>query len=233
MFAAAIIYVIFLHLFAGVLIFKTDFIQKVKINLGLMEESWPYFATMLMFHSWMDESIPDNSVVFLGDSITQGLATAAVTAYSTNYGISNQTTRQLLQALPVYKSLNRVSAIVLTIGINDFHHGLQEGINERLQQIIDAFPREKPLIWSAIMPSRAVQNTVEIIQANRAIKSLCEKRGNCVFVDTWRFLTDENGQMVQRYFLDGVHPSPEGYKLWISALKQAMQQIPSSDRTKQ
>ena len=63
----------------------------------------------------------------------------------------------------------------------------------------------------------------DIDEVNRIIRSLCERRGNCTFVDTHSFLTDSDNWMIQGYFLDdGVDPSPDGYRQWIRALRGTM-----------
>ncbi|MGO9565931.1 MAG: SGNH/GDSL hydrolase family protein [Desulfomonilaceae bacterium] len=209
------------------MIAKTDFIPKLKGKIGLSAPLDPHYQSMIKYHKWMDGNIPDNSVVFLGDSITQGLAVAAVAPYSINYGIGGETTAQLLDAVPYYKSLRRAKTLVLAIGINDIAQGKQNGLNERYKRIIAAIPHEVPLIWSSVMPVKVARwmkmNESDVSDANRTIKSLCERRGNCVFVDTHKFLTDSNNQIILRYFLDdGVHLSPEGYRQWIAALKEAM-----------
>lgn len=215
-----------MHLFSAVLIVKTDFIPKVKIKLGVVAATPnPHVPNMVRYHQWMDSSVPDKAVIFLGDSITQGLATAAIAQYSVNYGIGSENTAQLIDAIPTYKSLTRSSLIVLAIGINDIAEGMKPGLNDRYKKIVDALPGKTPLIWSGVMPTQKQQIAFsDIAEANDVITALCEKRGNCIFVDTWKFLADKDGQPITRYFLDdGVHLSPEGYKAWIVALKQAMQ----------
>lgn len=190
----------------------------------------PHFQRMVTYHRWMDELVPENSVVFLGDSITQGLATAAVAPYTINYGIGGEDATQLLEAIPSYRSLTRASAVVLAIGINDLGHGKKEGLKDRYRRIADAIPLEKTLIWSSVMPAKSAKiSSADIVETNRTIKTMCEERRNCIFVDTWSFLADANGLMISRYFLDdGVHLTPDGYRQWISALKQAMYHVPAT-----
>jgi lysophospholipase L1-like esterase len=214
-------------LFSAVLIVKTDFIPKVKAKLGVAATPSPHVSKMVRYHQWMDESVPNKATIFLGDSITQGLATAAVAPYSINYGIGGENTAQLLEAIPSYKSLARVNAIVLAIGINDLSQGMKVGLNDRYEKIVEALPNKIPLIWSAVMPARNEKIALsDINNANQTIKTLCSNRGNCVFVDTWSLLADKSGQMNSDLFLDdGVHLSPEGYRAWIPALKQAIQDI--------
>ena len=78
------------------------------------------------------------------------------------------------------------------------------------------------------MPTAALRvNPSDTAQANRTIQLLCQKRQNCIFVDTSKFLADANGAIIPQFFqVDGLHLSPEGYKEWIAVLKQAMQQFP-------
>jgi lysophospholipase L1-like esterase len=224
-----VVYVIALHLFVATLIAKTDFIPKFKFKVGLGEMTpWQaHYENMLTYHKWMDENVPDDSIVFLGASITQGLAVAAVAPYSINYGIGGETTAQLLDALPYYKSLHRSKKVVLAIGHNDIALGKQKGLNERYEKIIAALPSEIPLIWCSVMPFKVASGMKmkesDVDDANRTIKSLCEKRGNCVFVDTCSFLADSDNHIIEGHFLeDGVHLSPEGYRQWIKALKEAL-----------
>jgi lysophospholipase L1-like esterase len=224
-------YLIVLHVISAVFI-VTDFIPKVKANLGLGVTvelcTNSYLLEMIRFHQWMDDSVPDRAAIFLGDSITQGLATAAIAPYSVNYGIGGEDTAQFIDAVPTYRSLARASVIFLEIGINDIVNIKQDvkiGLNERYQKIMKMLPDKTPLVWSAVMPvGRRGSVLSEITDANNVIKTLCEKRGNCTYVDTWRFLADRNGKIIGRFFLDdGVHLSSEGYKAWIAALKQATQ----------
>jgi len=225
-------YVIALHLFTVVLVAKTNFIAKFKgkfLNEPVVPvvPPSPHVKNMLVYLEWMDENVPDRSVIFLGDSITKGLAVAAVAPYATNYGVGGETTAELLDAMPSYKSLNRVTTIFLAIGINDLNQSRKEGLNERYRKIVAALPHKTPLIWSSVMPTTIKHiSQIDIIEANLTIKALCEDRGNCFFVDTWSFLTNKSGQMIQDYFLaDGIHLSPNGYKVWIAALKEANQHV--------
>ena len=225
-------YIIALHLLSIVLVAKTDFVPKLKVKFGMSAvlDPNPHFQRMVTYHRWMDELVPENSVVFLGDSITQGLATAAVAPYTINYGIGGEDATQLLEAIPSYRSLTRASAVVLAIGINDLGHGKKEGLKDRYRRIADAIPLEKTLIWSSVMPAKSAKiSSADIVETNRTIKTMCEERRNCIFVDTWSFLADANGLMISRYFLDdGVHLTPDGYRQWISALKQAMYHVPAT-----
>lgn len=185
-----------------------------------------YVQRVLRYHRWVDEQIPEQSVVFLGDSLTQGLATAAVVPNSTNFGIGGQTTSGLLDALPTYKSVAKAKLIFLEIGINDFLEDSTAGLSDRIKRISNALPANTPLVWSSVMPAKTDKySRYDIAEVNKVIKAVCVQRINCRYLDTWVFLSGADGQTASQDFLtDGVHLSPEGYRKWIAALKQDLPQ---------
>ena len=184
-----------------------------------------YFAETLSSHRRMDASIPVDSAIFLGDSITQGLATTAIVAHATNYGIGGEDTTELLTAIPFYRSLQHAKTIFLSIGVNDLHYHDQQTLEARLRQIVDALPRNTDLVWSSIMPVYANPiDPPDIAIVNQAIRALCENRGHCVYVDTEALFLDSNNQQIKQDFLDdGVHLSTAGYAKWIRALQHALE----------
>lgn len=220
-------YIATVHVFVAILILKTDFIPKLGYKVGLWEMASGHYKNMLSYHKYMDENVPDNCIVFLGSSLIQGLAVAAVAPHSVNYGIGGQTTAQLVEAIPHYKCLPRAKKVVLAIGINDIIQGKQNGLYENYEKIISALPHDVPLVWSSVMPVRAASwtgiKTPDIEYTNRTIESLCKRRGNCIFVDTYRQFTDSENNMIPQYFLDdGLHLSPDGYRRLISSLQEAL-----------
>ncbi len=223
-------YLLALHLLVVILIVKTDFIPRVQVRLGLMALPNLHLQNMLRYHLRMDGLVPDGGVIFLGDSITQALATAAVVPYATNYGIGMETTADVLNVIPLYKSLTRAHAIVLTIGINDFVLGRTEGLHDRYRQVLAALPMEPSLVWCAVMPAMREDIRLSAIRdANRTIQDLCRTRPRCMFLDTGSMFVDSEGRIIPEYFLpDGVHLSAIGYRRWIAALRQALDEISTS-----
>ena len=214
-------YIIFLHLLIGVLIFKTNFIPKVRDKLF---PSAPFTNThgseMIKYHLAMDGSVPNGAAIFLGDSITQGLATAAIAPFSVNYGIGWATCPEILRNIPTYKSLNRASVIFLLVGTNDIGRKWGAKLPSCYSNLINSLPPDTPLIWSGIMPvySQNARNT-EIQKANLTIASLCSRRQNCIYVDTSALCSPDSGGAT--LFNDGLHPNRTGYQRWIKALKKA------------
>ena len=140
-------------MFAAVLVIKTDFLSRLSAKLeNPAPGPDPHIAKMLQHQRWMDDAIPAGAVIFLGDSITQGLATAAVAPTSINYGIGTSTTADLIGALPTYKSLERAGTVVLAIGINDLARGMRSDLTSRYQQIVATLPSAASLVWSSLLP---------------------------------------------------------------------------------
>jgi lysophospholipase L1-like esterase len=225
----AIIYGFALHALLLVLIVKTDFIPRLEAKFAIINSN-PKIQRTIQHHVWMDDLVPDRAIIFLGDSITQGLTTATIAPSAVNYGINSQNTVELLQAIPLYKSLSRASLIVMTIGINDFGQGINAGLNDRYKGIVAALPSDVPLLWNAVMPVDMGSDALaKIKDANMTIKELCEHRQNCTYLDNWEFMTDGNGQVKSDLFLDDkVHLDREGYRVWIHALRQAIKGISRS-----
>ena len=108
------VYILLLHLALAALLVKTN----VASRLGLTAPPEnPHIVNMRGIHAWRDQTMPDGAAVFLGDSLTERLATAAVASNSVNFGVSWQTSAQLLQSIP--KTLDRAGVVYLLIGTND------------------------------------------------------------------------------------------------------------------
>jgi len=180
-----------------------------------------HIQRMKRYHQWIDANVPDQSAIFIGDSLTQGLSTASISRNPTNFGIGGQTSGELLDSIPSYNSLARARTIYLQIGINDILEQRFEGLPERLKVIADRLPSDAELIWTNIMPAAVdVVQQQAILAANEQIKASCAKRARCRYVDSWQFMADANGQAISKYFLsDGIHLSQAGYGKWIAALR--------------
>ena len=114
-------YLLLLHLFIVIVLAKSDFLPKLSYYAGINStpEITKHYTRMMMYHERMDSSIPTGSVIFIGDSITQGLATSAISQLSVNYGIGSDTTLGVIERLDTYHSINTAKAVVIAIGIND------------------------------------------------------------------------------------------------------------------
>lgn len=217
----AIIYLICIHLLLAVVLLKSDFIDRVQTKLGIQQtelsaEITQHFHRMLRYHKRMDGNVPDGSVIFIGDSITQGLCVSAVACPSVNYGIGSDTTLGVLQRLPEYRSIDKASAVILAIGINDMKRRSNEEILKNYRSIVGHIPEKTPIVISAILPldegSRQEwqgRNQDRIKSLNLSLEDLADSR--IFFVDAGPLLVDASGNLADQYHdADGVHLNSKG-----------------------
>jgi hypothetical protein len=200
--AAVLAYLLALHAAVGWLAWKID---HRPTRLEFMREA----------HARMDASIPAGACLFLGDSITQGLATAAVCDRSVNLGIGSQSTRELAASMRAYHALARAGRVFVMSGANDRGAGDFMAIARQL-------PAGTPVVWSGAA-SLDGSTRGDAAKAQAACATL---RG-CTYIDT-QALLDPLGADA---YLDGLHLSPKGYAAWIAALKSASAQKPAAPPT--
>ena len=201
---------------------------QIGVALGAepSPEEVPFISMMRGVHAWMDESVPAGATIFIGDSITMALATAAVSPNSVNYGISWQRSDQLIQSMDIYKSMARASRVFVMVGTNDVLEGREADIQSRYQTILAKIPANIEVVMSSIPPvGDVVINGRKIDDKNvRAVvafaKTVCEADKRCRFVNAYEALSTD-GKPTQGVLLpDQIHLSTKGYQLWIEALRR-------------
>jgi lysophospholipase L1-like esterase len=190
-----------------------------------------YFHRLVRYHSRMDGNVPDGAVVFIGDSITQGLCVSAVAPLSVNYGIGSDTTVGVLNRLSTYQSVNRASVIVIEVGVNDLARRSDEEILRNYQAIADRLPAGKPVIFNAVMPLdeevhpwKGYNSRIKAL--NAGLKALCDKSARLHYVDIGPLLVDGKGNFADElHDGDGVHPNAKSNALWIAELRKKIAEI--------
>ena len=230
--ATFIAYLILLHGLLALVLWKSDFFLRVQRQLGRpppVQEITEHYKRMLRYHVRMDGNVPDRSVVFIGDSLTQGLCSDAVAFPSVNYGVGADTTVGVLARLPEYQSLRRASAVVLAIGVNDIMFRDNQHIVKNYGRILEALPQSVPIVCSAVLPVNepvygpSDVNNARILDLNVALKTLCSDDARCVFVDVGDSLVDASGNLsTALQDGDGIHLNAAGNRIWIDELRKAI-----------
>ncbi len=191
-----------------------------------------YYVQTVGLHARGDKLQPDDLIVFLGDSLTQALPVAAITPIGLNYGIGTDTTRGLLERLPVYSSLSRSRAVILAIGTNDLQINDTAAVLNRYEKILAGLPKKPEIICTAVLPVKvsAMQYpgtiTMQRIENfNTSLKTLCEKHDHH-FIDFPVELMDGNGELHTTYDDDdGVHLNSAGNMKWVQHLRKELQSL--------
>ena len=230
-------YLIFLHLFLLLILWKTDFIPRVGYRFGFIKQIDPeitqHYEETAAFLERIDNNIPDETVIFIGDSGIQGLCVSAVVCPSVNFGIGTDTTIGVLKRLPRYQSLQRARACVLSIGGNDLRRRANEEILENYNKILQTIPQSLPLVIIAILPvDERVRDDLagrnrRTGELNDSLKILCEAQGpRCAFVDPGPILADASGNLKKQYHVgDGVHLNGGGNSILIQKLKESVPRV--------
>jgi lysophospholipase L1-like esterase len=160
-----------------------------------------------------------------------------------NYGIGSDTTFGVLQRLPAYKSIERASAVVIAIGVNDMKYRSNEDILHNYSVITDQIPKNIPVIFSAILPLDEEvreewqgRNQNRIKRLNFKLEELTKISTNLFFVNAGQLLVDAKGNLADKFHDgDGIHLNSQGNAIWIQQLQKAIknaQQKNSADAKK-
>lgn len=225
------LYFTFIHLFLLVVLLKSDFIDKAmyKINIKNPPEITSHFKNMVTYHRYMNKSTPNGSVVLIGDSITQGLNTAAINLKAVNFGIGSDTTVGVIERLPYYsESIESAKYIILAVGVNDLKRRSNSEIVANYEKIINQLPNDKEIIISSILPVGIEKEKIHDLQwnnritaVNSGLKLLSQKHKNVRYLDVNSKLSDTNGLLPTNFHVgDGVHLSSDAYKIWIDQINK-------------
>ena len=170
-----------------------------------------------------------HSLVFLGDSITQGWGDRMGDAFPgikvSNRGISGDTSRGVLIRLAEDVLALKPTAVVLLIGTNDLEENASpETIASNVEQILNLLRQHDPhlpVILCEVFPSSASMRRPadKIRKLNQLYAGLAKGRSQVTRAETWALFADANGDAKAAEFPDLLHPNAIGYSKWAAALR--------------
>ena len=172
-----------------------------------------------------------NSIVFLGNSITDGGEWAEFFGNSKciNRGISADVTEGILLRLSAITKL-KPAKIFLLIGVNDISKDIPvDQITANYRQILTRIKSETPrtkVYVQSVLPVNPMTNpkiphtskTDKIIALNQNLKTLAAEFGY-QYIDLFSVMADSNNYLPKKYSLDGLHLTYSGYKVWVDAIR--------------
>ncbi len=169
------------------------------------------------------------SLVFLGDSITQGwgaqLAKFFPGVQIANRGISGDTTRGMLLRLEDDVLSLNPRGVVLLMGTNDLEEGATpETIVDNIELIIEALSDhdpQMPIVLCQVFPSSAEKNrpTEQIQRINQLLAASVRGNPQVTLLETWPLFANQQGDAKPEEFPDLLHPNEAGYAKWAAALR--------------
>lgn len=179
---------------------------------------------------WANQIEQDQkSVVFLGDSITQGWSDSFHGHFTnlkkSNRGISGDTTRGVLIRMNEDVLSLNPSGIVLLIGTNDLEEGASpQVIANNVELILNKLQKHRadmPVILCQVFPSDSSKKrpAPAIKQINQLYQNLVKNYSQVTLLDTWTLFANAEGNAKANEFPDLLHPNGKGYAKWAASLK--------------
>ena len=174
------------------------------------------------------------SLVFLGDSITQGwgdVGSSFPGIKTANRGISGDTTRGVLIRLQEDVLALNPRGIVLLIGTNDIEEQAEpEVIAENLKLIIAALKQHDanmPVVLCRVMPSSPEKKRPadKIRKLNQLYAEAMQDEPQVTTLDTWALFANTQGDSDLVEFPDLLHPNTRGYGKWAKALRPILETV--------
>lgn len=169
-----------------------------------------------------------NTLVFLGNSITQGWGDDFRNAFSgaklANRGISGDTTRGMLIRLEEDVLSLDPAGIVMLMGTNDLEEKASpEIISSNLELIVKKLKKhnsEMPIILCLVFPSSETKNRPadRIQRINELYSQAVKGDPQIIVLDTWTLFANQEGDAKIEEFPDLLHPNETGYRKWAAAL---------------
>jgi lysophospholipase L1-like esterase len=167
-------------------------------------------------------SIPNGSIVFIGDSHTEYFALdeyfAGFQVY--NRGIYGDTSYGVIKRLGESVFNLKPSKVFLLIGANDINktndsnETIVKNIEEIIRQLRNVFPDTKIYVQSLypVNPNGKNSNRIDIFKLNNKricainvlLESFCLNEG-ITYIDMFSQLTDKYGQLRETFTIEGLH----------------------------
>lgn len=180
--------------------------------------------------AWAKRTEQDRqSLVFLGDSITQGwgddFGGAFAGVKTANRGISGDTTRGMLVRLRDDVLVLQPRGVVLLMGTNDLEEGAEPAtIAGNVKLILAELKKhdpKMPIVLCQVFPSSESKKrpAAKIKAMNDLYAAAVKGDAQVTLIETWTLFADEKGDAKPAEFPDLLHPNPVGYRKWGAALR--------------
>ena len=189
-----------------------------------------YMQAVEIMHKRQARNMPNNAILFFGDSHIQGLAVTAITPNAMNFGIGHLRLEYLSNNLHTYPNLNRAETIIIAAGINDVLNNSLDNdeIDDLLVKIKSNLNNDgQRVVIFGLLPINEVKMNKKgvneiIIKFNEKLANKSSELG-FIYLDHYNIFSDSNGQLNERYDLgDGLHLSVAGYDTLIELIKLSM-----------
>ncbi len=174
--------------------------------------------------------VAGTKIVMFGNSITAECEWAELLQNPNvvNRGVIGDCTGDILARLSTVTK-PAPKQIFLLIGVNDLLYLPIDSIIKNFGTIIFRIKNEAPqtqLFIESLLPinnnlRRSGTLNSDILILNKSIKAICAQN-SISFIDTHTAFCDTQGQLNEKFSLDGIHLNGEGYRLLANLIKEMM-----------
>lgn len=208
-----------------------------------MTQDWPYLSRYKEENIVLDKSYAtENSVVFMGDSITEFWSVINPEFFTgklyINRGISGQTSPQMLIRFRADVINLKPAIVVILAGANDIAGNTGPSTLEMITDNIFSMAElakanQINVILCSVLPAvdfpwaKGLQPTEKIVTLNKMIKQYADANG-ILYLDYYSAMVNEHQGLKSNYADDGVHPNKAGYELMNLLAEKAIQKMLSN-----
>lgn len=200
---------------------ESHYIDRLKLKIGMIDyiENNDDFYALQAWESSLESIDEDVDIVFFGDSMTRKGEWQKYfpDIKVCNLGYSGDIIHGLINRESMVDTVSP-KKVFITCGINNmmknnYEDTLDKGYNELLDELINK--KHYKVYIQSILPVRKPNkiDNEDIIHENERIKKIADKYG-ATYIDLHTSFVDNEGNLSEKYSLDGTHVNKEGYKVW-------------------
>ncbi len=205
----------------------------------LQAQDWPAMEYFKAKNDSLMQLTDQTSVVFMGNSITQGWISMRPEFFSRNHfinrGIGGQTTPQMLLRFRQDVIDLNPKAVVILAGINDIAENTGpislEDIAKNLESMVQlSLANEITPVLCSVLPANSfpwrqrITPTESVIELNRMLREMAEHY-QVPYVDYYSPMVDDKKGLKPEWGYDPVHPNEEGYKVMEPIVMNTLNQL--------
>ncbi len=223
------LYILLLHAFLLYILVGMNVGKYLLVASGVVQrdEITQHYKRMVAHQKRIDAHVPENSILFFGDSIVQGLCTHAISNDIINFGIGTDTTKGLLDRIGEYESLKTAKSIFFYIGGNDFPYRNNKEIVKNYNMIISTLPKNIPVFLCGIInvdeDSCKNKYNNRIVLLNKEIKRMCSENESIFYIGFEEAFIDKSHNLKSELHIgDGKHLNKSGYSIMIKYVSSSL-----------
>jgi len=207
---------------------------RIKAHQEQMLKDWPNLTRFRSANATLNSPV---EVVFMGDSITELWSRQLDQFFPgkpyVNRGIGGQTTPQMLLRFQQDVVDLNPKVVVINGGTNDIAGNTGPStlkmVEDNLKSMTEiAQANGFHVVLASVTPAydypwrKGLEPAEKVVELNNWMKGFCLKVG-CVYADYFTPMADEKHGMKEGLSVDGIHPTPEGYRIMSPIAEKAIE----------